>query len=576
MKKNLLLFLFSMLAAVMTASADNIPFEFQWAHNVDGGTSAGDNTVAMCKSGDYYYIVSSFGAATNQSALNVWFDGEKMKNASGLEIIGAGYEGSSSTSYTANLLLQKVQQDGTIVWTAYSNGGDIDWSGTQIAPLSNGGVVLALKSRIWSANEDDKVCFRYNDPKNQQTVISSDKFTASQYTYTICKINPDGEFGDYTNIVMGLKAYSAATPKNTIYIYGFTTDADDNIYLGGNFTSTLNLDDTHSYEPRHLDGWDGDVQDKVGEMFVAKYNNKLKLQTAVVEGENTGSASCSQIDKLVYNDGKLYAVARVANGKNIVFGNKTFSTSEKATPVIMQLRASDLSVNLVNAFEAEVNIKSRYDFKSYGMQYLNGKIYFLGSLNGLWKQDGETLLDNTTTTWLKGTVLQINPESCKVEKAAFRADGGIGGIYSVFEGQTKLYAFGWDLSNGAIIAPINKETFAIETATTICKSTLVGNATQPIVDGEYFIMANRGKTSATFYATSKTFSATNWTSFYYCYKVTDIMTNISNTITENVSTTTDVYTINGIRVKANVSTAEAMQGLAKGIYIINHKKVVIK
>lgn len=567
----------------MTTSADNLPAEFQWAHSVDGGTKGGDNTVAMCKSGDYYYIVSSFGAATNQSALNVWFDGEVLKNTTGEAITGAGYEGSSSTSITANLLLQKVQQDGTVVWTAYSNGGDIDWSGTQIAPLSNGGVVLAVKSRIWSANENDKVCFRYNDPKDQQTVISSDKFTASQYNYTICKINPDGEFGDYTNIVMGLRSDLSKNPKNTIYIYGFATDADDNIYLGGNFSTTLNLDDSHSYEPRHVDGWNGDVQTKVGEMFVAKYNSKLKLQTAIVEGENTGSASCCQIDKLVYNDGKLYAVARVANGKNIVFGSKIFNTSVKATPVIMQLSASDLSVNLLNVFEVEVNIKSKYDFKSYGMQYLNGKIYFLGSLNGLWKQDGKTLLDNTTKDMLKGTVLQVNPATCKVEKAAFRADGGIGGIYSVFEGQTKLYAFGWDFSAGAIITPLDKETFVFETATTVCSGGTVANATQPIVDGEYFIMANRSgvagnyTNTATFYGTTTSLSnLKSWNSVYYCYKMTDVLTGIDSAITENTSTTTDVYTINGIRVKANVSTTEATQGLAKGIYIINHKKVVIK
>lgn len=552
MKKNLLLFIISLLSVVTTASASDLPFTFQWAHSVDGGTKAGDNTIAMCKSGDYYYIASSFGAANNQdNAVNVWFDGTKLTDAAGKDIVGAGYEGSSSTSYTNNLLLQKVSQDGTVVWTAYSNGGDIDWSGTQMAPLSDGGVVLAVKSRRWN-DTGETVCFRYNDPKDKQTEIASDKFEASQYVYNICKINPEGELGDHISITMGLKKYSAATPKNTIYIYGFTTDAEDNIYIGGNFTSTLTLDDTHSYEPRHVDDWDGDVQDKVGEMFVAKYNSNLVLQNVVVEGENTGTADCCQVDKLVYNDGKLYAVARVINGSNIVFGGKTFSTSKKAAPVFMQLSASDLSVNIVNAFTAEVNNQQKYDFKSYGIQYLNGKIYFLGSLNGLWKQDGETVLDNTKAGMLKGSVLQINPETCKVEKAAVRTDGGIGGFYAVYESQSKLYAFGWDFSGGAVIAPLDKETFAFETATQVCNSGIVANATQPIVDGEYFILANRGGKAGTytntvsFYGTDTSFSNLKcWNSVYYCYKISDIATAISNTTSTDASAKTYKYFSNG-------------------------------
>lgn len=568
--------LFLFLSAVLTISADTLPATFQWAHNVDGGTSGGDNTVAMCKSGDYYYIVTSFGAATNQSALNLSFDGELLKTASGQEIKGAGYEGSSGNSYTANLVLQKVQRDGTVVWTAYSNGGSIDWGGTLIAPLSDGSVALAVKSRIWSASETDKVCFRYNDPKDKVTEIASDKYASNQYVYTICKINPDGEFGDYTNITTEVKAYGDKLTKNSIYIYGLTTDENDNIYLGGNFTSTLTLDDTHSYEPRHLEGWSGDEQYKAGEMFVAKYGSDLKLQNAVVEGENTGSASCCQVDKLVYNDGKLYAVARVTNGSNVVFGGQTFSTSEKATPVIMSLDASDLTVDKLNALTIELNSKNKYDFKSYGMQYLNGKIYFLGSLNGAWKQGDETILENKTTTFLKGSILQINPEDCKVEKAAVRTTGGIGGFYAAFEGQDKLYVFGWDLTNGAVIAPISKESFEVETATTVCKTTQAGNATQPIVDGEYFVVANRGKASGTFYGTDKKFTANAWTSFYYCYKMSDVLSGISDAITENTSATTNVYTLGGIRVKANVPAAEATQGLAKGIYIVAGKKVVVK
>ena len=72
--------------------------------------------------------------------------------------------------------------------------------------------------------------------------------------------------------------------------------------------------------------------------------------------------------------------------------------------------------------------------------------------------------------------------------------GGIGGFFGVYEGTKKLYAFGYGMGatdRGAIIAPIDKETYAVETPIIVCTYGIVGNATTPIVDGENFVMANR-------------------------------------------------------------------------------------
>ena len=38
----------------------------------------------------------------------------------------------------------------------------------------------------------------------------------------------------------------------------------------------------------------------------------------------------------------------------------------------------------------------------------------------------------------------------------------------------------------------------------------------------------------------------------------------------------DVYTIGGVQVRSQVAASEATDGLAKGIYIVNGKKVVVK
>lgn len=103
MKKKFTLLLFAILSLTMSLNAQS-PLTFQWAHSVDGATTAGDNVMGMCKSSDgYYYVATNFGTSTTQNAMNVWFDGEQLKDKYGF------YEGSpyTGTSQNGNMLLQK-------------------------------------------------------------------------------------------------------------------------------------------------------------------------------------------------------------------------------------------------------------------------------------------------------------------------------------------------------------------------------------------------------------------------------------------------------------------------------------
>lgn len=133
---------------------------------------------------------------------------------------------------------------------------------------------------------------------------------------------------------------------------------------------------------------------------------------------------------------------------------------------------------------------------------------------------------------------------------------------------------------GAIIAPIDKKTYAVETPIIVCTYGIVGNATAPIVDGENFVMANRGKSAASFYGTDKKFeNLKNWGSVYYSYKMSDVIsTGINRPTASGIDSDAivDVYTIGGVKVKSGVAASNATEGLAKGIYIVNHKKVIVK
>lgn len=580
MKKKFTLLLFAILSLTMSLNAQS-PLAFQWAHSVDGATTGGDNVMGMCKSSDgYYYIATNFGTSTTQKALNVWFDGEQLKGDHSV------YEGSpyTGTSQNGNMLLQKVAKDGSVVWTTFTKKGDVDHA--EIAPTSDGGLIVALKCRAWvkEAGLENMLC--YVDATESETNITGDQ-VESEYRYLIMKITKIGTIEWYRKITGLVKTNGEKKPtKNNIYVNGLAVDENDNIYLAGNFRTEMYLNKSDETKvtlvaKSSVDTWGGDSQNTVGDMFLAKLDSKGYYLNSVV---NEGVVDCAFLDKVVYNDGKLYLDGRVKSvGNEITFGGVTVNASKDfQTQLLLSVNTEDLSVNYIKSLTSVANKSGRFVIQNKSVQYLNGYVYFTGLLNGSWQQEGESenIATNHTSAQLKGYVLKMNPETGKVEKATVRTDGGIGGFFGVYEGAEKLYAFGYDFSGGAIVAPINKNTYAVETPIQVCDYGLVGNATTPIVDGENFVMANRGKSAASFYGTDKKFeNLKNWGSVYYSYKMSDVIsTGINRPTASGIDSDAivDVYTIGGVKVKSGVAASNATEGLAKGIYIVNHKKVIVK
>lgn len=426
----------------------------------------------------------------------------------------------------------------------------------------------------------------YVDATESETNITGDQ-VESEYRYLIMKITKTGTIEWYRKITGLVKTNGENKPtKNNIYVNGLAVDENDNIYLAGNFRTEMYLnksDETKAtlVAKSSVDTWGGDSQNTVGDMFLVKLDSKGYYLNSIV---NNGIVDCAFLDKVVYNDGKLYLDGRVKSvGNEITFGGVTVNASKDfQTQLLLSVNTEDLSVNYIKSLTSVANKSGRFVIQNKSVQYLNGYVYFTGLLNGSWQQEGESenIATNHTSAQSKGYVLKMNPETGKVEKATVRTDGGIGGFFGVYEGAEKLYAFGYDFSGGAIVAPINKNTYAVETPIQVCDYGIVGNATTPIVDGENFVMANRGKSAASFYGTDKKFeNLKNWGSVYYSYKMSDVIsTGINRPTISGIDSDAivDVYTIGGVKVKSGVAASNATEGLAKGIYIVNHKKVIVK
>lgn len=587
MKKNFTLLLAAFMLLMVSAQAQS-PLTFQWAHSVDGNTTAGDNVIGMAKSSDgNYYVATTFGTSNDEDdALNVWFDGEKLMNSKNALVTGSSYVG---TSQNGNLLLQKVDKEGNVLWNMYTLKGDVEHAATKMVPTSDGGVVMAIKTRAWVEAEGLTNLSSIYQPgkRGLKYVITDDLTKPSEYRYVILKITSKGVV-DWYQIIRGeVREDTKYATKNNAYVYGLTIDENDNIYVAGNFRTKLWFQDAQNkwneIDAQNTKDWNGDSQAVTGDLFLVKLNKQgLFLNSFLADG----TAKCAFIDNLCFDDGKLYLNGRVqGDGTEMKLGGfKVDASSDRQTEILASINASDLSVNYVKSLESVANTDNRFVIQNKSVQLLNGKLYYTGLLNGSWKQDGQTLLDNPSSKMLKGYVLQVDPATGHVDNAAIRLDGGIGGFFGVYEGEKNLYAFGFDFTSGAILAPISKDKFTLGTATKVCSYGTVGICTTPIVDGENFVLAHRGgvarnfSNKASFYGTDFKFDNLKcWGTVYYSYKMGDVMTGVDKvTVDTNDDALVDVYTLNGMKVKSGVSAAEATQGLAKGIYIINHKKVVVK
>lgn len=587
MKKKFTLLLAAFMLLMVSAQAQS-PLTFQWAHSVDGNTKGGDMIVGMTMSSDgNYYVATTFGTSNDEDdALNVWFDGEKLYNSKNKLVTGSSYVG---TSQNGNLLLQKVDKEGNVLWNMYTLKGDVEHAATKMVPTSDGGVVMAIKTRAWVEAEGLTNLSSIYQPgkRGLKYVITDDLTKPSEYRYVILKITSKGVV-DWYQIIRGeVREDTKYATKNNAYVYGLTIDENDNIYVAGNFRTKLWFQDAQNkwneIDAQNTKDWNGDSQAVTGDLFLVKLNKQgLFLNSFLADG----TAKCAFIDNLCFDDGKLYLNGRVqGDGTEMKLGGfKVDASSDRQTEILASINASDLSVNYVKSLESVANTDNRFVIQNKSVQLLNGKLYYTGLLNGSWKQDGQTLLDNPSSKMLKGYVLQVDPATGHVDNAAIRLDGGIGGFFGVYEGEKNLYAFGFDFTSGAILAPISKDKFTLGTATKICSYGTVGICTTPIVDGENFVLAHRGgvarnfSNKASFYGTDFKFDNLKcWGTVYYSYKMGDVMTGVDKvTVDTNDDALVDVYTLNGMKVKSGVSAAEATQGLAKGIYIINHKKVVVK
>lgn len=570
--KKITLLLMAVLAWVGSVSAQDAQslLTFNWAHSVDGATDGGDNVLGVVKATDGdYFVASTFG--TTNSAINVKFDGETLLGLDGKPIEGSPYQG---TSMNANLLLQKVSNTGSVVWNLYSKKGYI--FDAQFAATADGGVVAAVKTRAWVASAGLDNLLEIVDGTGATTTIKDMWTSDSEYRFLILKIDANGKlvwsrlaFGDveFKNEALS----NAVTVKDNAKINTCAVDEAGNVYLAGNLSTSLYFkkeDGTLAIlVSKNNSKWDGKASTN-GDLFLVK----LDANGYFVNSLSTdGTAKLAMFDKMVYNGGKLYLDGRVQSDGAVmkVGGKEVAASTTTQTQILTSVNTSDLSVNYVNVLPSEgaVTIQNK------NAQFVNGKVYFTGIVNGTWLNGSEKLV---STTALNGYVLEMDPATGTISHAVTSGNG----IFGVYANDKSLYAFGYAASK-AVLTPINVDTWKAETAIPVCTYGTIAIMGTPAIDGDNLVMMTRGgkgrsNVDATFAGTDKIFNLYAWGVVYFSYNLNPSTTDINSAKVNAGNKAVDVYTTDGIFVKKANSLNEAKQGLAKGIYIFGNQKFVIE
>lgn len=576
--------LLAALAIAATANADEPTFTYQWAHVVDAYTSAGDNVIAAVPDGTgSVYVATSFGTTT--STPYVTFDTDTILGADGYFIQGGNYSGSSNNG---NMLLQKVNiESGEVEWFAYTKKGDVDQSATAMALTPDSGLVVVVKTRAWVKTDGYDNLLEYVAPDGFGTTIKDLWTTSSEYRYLILKISKDGEL-ETTSLIAGKPTINGYTASNQIYIYGVVVDDSGNIYVGGNFRTEMyfknSSGDTVTYTAYNNDGWDGDSQDSLGDLFIAKFDSDGYFTSAIVADNTAEYASYACIDRLAYNDGYIYFDARIKgiDSATTSLGGISISASTSVQTMVVGAITTDMTVSYAKAVQPLLNKSSSYTLQNKNAQYLGGKVYYTGLVNGGFSDDsGNALTDGSSLSMLKGYVLEVEPSTGAVSNAyVWSSSSTISGFFGVFLTDNYVICHGYNMktTEGGVLVTLNKTDFSLSSYITVCTSGTVALCGQPAVYGDYFVMMNRGKTSSTFYGTDTTFTGLSaWLANYYCYKIEESSSTGVSALDEDEDLTGnyDVYTPGGILLKKADNLNDAKDGLDKGIYIIGNQKVAI-
>ena len=572
MNKNLL---FSMIlaASAMSAGAQGFTATANWVTpiNANNGISTPE---AVAASDNNTFLVSKFVSKGNDNSLNFVNFGSQEKVAFGAP--------NKATSGNDNLLLTKVNADGTAAWHVYSKQGRV--ANASAATTSDGGVVVAAVTSFTAFNAKEATDIPANsildivDADNHTTTIEKAFAGSAVYDIVVLKISADGHLNWFKHFAAD--DASSLTAKIAV-------DNADNIYIGGQHAKTLSF------------GENAVAARSAKSLYLVKLDNAGNF---VKSFDISGTDAEDYIDAVTFADGKIFVAGRVkakAEGNTIAFADITL-----APTTFDDVFAAAFSTDLVPVWASIANSVAASDGKHTsqvkGIDVSEGFVLVSGLVKGGYTAAGATdAVTMSSGTKLEGMVIGFSVADGALSKGVCVSEG-ISGLYSATIKGNKIYAFGYNIANADkqgsslfefdgenanenVIATTNEPASAGYPTTFYAK--FVNNSLLAGVRAKGKGINVLGNVYD--YTNQKDFTAT-----VMSINLKDVLGGISTTETADDAriwavsgavkisvaspTTVAVYNVAGQIVAKRIVTDETTIALPAGFYIANGKKVVVK
>lgn len=560
-------------ASAMPVGAQGFTATANWVTpiNANNGISTPE---AVAASDDNTFLVSKFVSKGNDNSLNFVNFGSQEKVAFGAP--------NKATSGNDNLLLTKVNADGTAAWHVYSKQGRV--ANASAATTSDGGVVVAAVTSFTAFNAKEATDIPANsildivDADNHTTTIEKAFAGSAVFDIVVLKISADGHLDWFKHFAAD--DASSLTAKIAV-------DNADNIYIGGQHAKTLSF------------GENAVAARSAKSLYLVKLDNAGNF---VKSFDISGTDAEDYIDAVTFADGKIFVAGRVkakAEGNTIAFADITL-----APTTFDDVFAAAFSTDLVPVWASIANSVAASDGKHTsqvkGIDVSEGFVLVSGLVKGGYTAAGATdAVTMSSGTKLEGMVIGFSVADGALSKGVCVSEG-ISGLYSATIKGNKIYAFGYNIANadkqGSSLFEFDGEN---ANENVIATTNEPASAGYPTTFYAKFVNSSllagvraKGKGINVLgnvydYTNQKDFTAT-----VMSINLKDVFGGISTTETADDAriwavsgavkisvaspTSVAVYNVAGQIVAKRIVTEETTIALPAGFYIVNGKKVVVK
>ena len=513
--------------------------------------------------------------------------------------LGANYTGTASN---LNFYLYKTDVNGDILWQVTSNMGDVNTSHSAMTPTADGGAFLALKVRHTNNNENNNdILLGLVDKNGTVTNVRWTYPNLSAYQGVFVKISKEGLIEstqvipvDFTPIIVN--GSSKNVPDGFQFRDAGITSSGE-IYLSGTFVKPITFEKEDgsdiTFSPHNADGWNGDTQTSTGDLFLIKLNSNLKMlwdirTTGTTRYEVISSISVDENDNLY-----LWGNLTGDGAQTIQLGGFPATPTAKTDAFAAKITSSG-TVEWFKHYKALAINGSGGRLKITSISYDNGALLAVGSFTGIMADANDNaLMTNTNGTSLQGFVVKLDPSSGNVSAQALLTSGGISEVSSAYFRSNKIHVVGYSYVSGSMLyisydANLGNPTAAID----LLKGGTTSSWAAAIVDN-VLIALGRTNGTPTIYGSSFSDSFSAFSNVFVAYTLPGISTGISDNpklnegytvygttgqivVSGEVNAFVTVYNIYGQSVAKNyVTSGPYTIDLAKGIYIVNGKKVIV-